>query len=796
MTHFKFCFAVLMLCFSGQALANLNTEKQFEFDIQTSSLSSVISRLAQTVNCEVLFVKGVDVSQNAPGVRGVFTLDQALRRVFTGLKLGYEIIGVQLRIYAAHDTSIILPTVTVEGELYPHSLQPIWGDDTQARFPSYRDPNSVYSIPSSTTEKQYAHNIEQAVSYAAGVEYYSRNAGITPTFYSRGLSIPYSIDGKYYRRGSIPLDPSVIERFDFAFGPSASSLEPGGAINFVMKTPELDSKVNGTSVIGTNDFYKMGFDVNFAEEKDAQNAARLILALNEKKDRKPYVFENSYVIAPQYLHKFNGEGELLVNTYYRKLESYPNDFVAHESTLVRPLPESISLGMPWAKGEVSDTYLSIDISAIPVKGWQFGFGANWREDTIDNLVTPVVPLSEDSALVLQVHALGIVNRSYGTDLSFERDANIFNTSVYLRLGIDAQAFDSLTPFWGPSEFLGIVNLYANEDQRVLPRLEVEREGEFNQWSRFVSVYLSSYVPISNRLALYNDIRFEKIDVEGVFNIVHGDDAGRYWKLESDRFEFVPQASLVYSTDQYRYQLSYAKSYSNQNVFDAENIESIDNFETDYVAPIANRQYEFSIGTDWGDGKPKSRLIIYDIKRSGVRTITQESSETYGGLVNDVAPDQHSSGASLGVYGKVNASLDYDVNVNYNRNTISVEDAGGVVGGIGLTQPLVARTLARYGTANWVLNTWINYYYKTLTLGVGFKYVGDKYAEEENNLKIASYRKVDVGISYAGLPNTEISLNIKNLFNTKYYEGSLGTTYLIEEGDLRSLYLGLKYDFDL
>jgi iron complex outermembrane receptor protein len=55
----------------------------------------------------------------------------------------------------------------------------------------------------------------------------------------------------------------------------------------------------------------------------------------------------------------------------------------------------------------------------------------------------------------------------------------------------------------------------------------------------------------------------------------------------------------------------------------------------------------------------------------------------------------------------------------------------------------------------------------LTLGIGARLIGSRYADEGNSFKLDAFTVFDAALSYDLGQNTTLSLNVDNLFNTEY-----------------------------
>lgn len=141
------------------------------------------------------------------------------------------------------------------------------------------------------------------------------------------------------------------------------------------------------------------------------------------------------------------------------------------------------------------------------------------------------------------------------------------------------------------------------------------------------------------------------------------------------------------------------------------------------------------------------------------------------------------------------SFDLVANVNYNDKTTSVKEVTKF-GLYGFTEPSDKTNNRLHSTAKLIANIWLHYKghtgrFKKIDLGFGLQYFGDRYGDDDNTFVLPSYTKAEVVAKYHWNSNLTLGLSIRNLFDTFYYEGSLGFPYYMEEGEPRSIFLSLR-----
>jgi iron complex outermembrane receptor protein len=82
----------------------------------------------------------------------------------------------------------------------------------------------------------------------------------------------------------------------------------------------------------------------------------------------------------------------------------------------------------------------------------------------------------------------------------------------------------------------------------------------------------------------------------------------------------------------------------------------------------------------------------------------------------------------------------------------------------------------------------------LTLGLGARFVGTRYADNANTLKLSSYTVFDAALNYQITDNASLAVNVTNLFDKKYisHVETWSAPDTLFYGDRRSIKGTLKY----
>ncbi|CAO3433458.1 TonB-dependent siderophore receptor [Azospirillum doebereinerae] len=261
---------------------------QKRFAIPPQSLTDGLTLFGQQSGWQVSVHGALIDGLATPGVEGLLTPDQALRRLLIGTKLAYSVSGspsggntVILRRFAAEaagagNGAVNLAPVVVEGEpgTGETARGPVQGyaatrsaTATKTDTPLIRTPQAVSVIPRKQMDDQNVKSVAQSLRYTSGVfAEYRGSSNLHDETFIRGFGYaPRMLDGLGYGSGSIgQIDPWLLERVEVLRGPSSTlygQTNPGGLINLVSKRPSAKAAREIRVEVGDNGRLEGAFDV-------------------------------------------------------------------------------------------------------------------------------------------------------------------------------------------------------------------------------------------------------------------------------------------------------------------------------------------------------------------------------------------------------------------------------------------------------------------------------------------------------------------------------------------------------
>lgn len=200
---------------------------------------------------------------------------------------------------------------------------------TRTDTPLLETAQSVQIVTNKILDDMGIVSLDESLDYVSGISRQNDFGGVWDNFAIRGFSghentgISMLKNGFADNRGyNAPRDAANIESIEVLKGPSGSlygNTEPGGTINIVTKQPKFTRNNSITTMLGSNDFYRVSADLTGPLSESF--AYRLNVAAEKKKSFRDYIQSERYIIAPSFLWLINDNTYLTYMGEYIKQEA-------------------------------------------------------------------------------------------------------------------------------------------------------------------------------------------------------------------------------------------------------------------------------------------------------------------------------------------------------------------------------------------------------------------------------------------------------------------------------------------
>lgn len=638
-------------------------------------------------------------------------------------------------------------------------------------------PFTISLVPEHVIEASGSRTLSDALRYAGTVGGTDNFGNAGEFFSSRGFQLAngrnYFRDGLRYRKfGQVPLYD--IERIEILRGPASilyGALEPGGVLNTVSRSPSDSFAARARMRAGEYDYYQGTFDVTgpIADGlsaraqglfEDAGSFRDLVenrsTGITGTVDWRPGSSTLITGRATWFKDRRTGDRGIVMayrdGGRFRDAQDRAFDFA--------DVPRSRFLGEEFGNNEFRDINLSLSLRQELGENWQLRgdvVRSNQKEERVYIWAIGTEQI---------VGANGLLNRQIG-DWNARLKGTLGRIEVAgelrtgplthnLLAGGEAERFDNdrtnerfqFAPIdiYAPTYF---ASRPANGPRTV--------NAPFGSLLKTRGFYIQNVMEIGEYFVLLAGLRNDRITDD---NTLNGER-----RLASS--SWTPQVGLVWRPTPFiSPYISYTRSFVPQS--------GSDRFGTPFD-PQRGKQAEGGIKLDIRSAAAVVTAAVFSLDRDNL-TVTDPVDPAFQRL----AGLQRSRGFELSIDAAPVDGLRINVAYNHLFSAEFVND-NNLAGNTIPNAPESALGLfATYDVG----------VIEGLSFSGGVTHVGERFGNSRNLFSLPAYTLVDLGVRYRLADKLELSANIRNLFDTTYYSGSINST-TIGVGQPRSVMLGLS-----
>ena len=653
---------------------------------------------------------------------------------------------------AADDATVGVSDILVLGRGYENRFA------EDKALATIRDtPSSITIIDTARIEKQRLLTLDDVMKQTSGVTVV-RNVSTYPRFFARGFQISsFLIDGTPQQGyASAPYsmpDLFLFDHVEFLRGPSAlfsGSGSPGGSVNLVRKRPKDEFAFTGSLSAGSWDFYRGEVDLSSPLNKAGTARARVGAMVQDAGDFMDEVKKDRKVAFASFDLDLGDATTFSAGGYY-------DDF---DTTLAVGLPAGTDglLDLP------RDSFFGGDGSYAHTKQAQYyaqlnhSFADNWKaRATIQYndlkrrefylYARGPVTVANGGLLNLETYRGNHQAHALSADASLTGDYELFGRASGIILGADYQR--SNWKFQSNYLFAPTPPLLIDVNNPVPPPLP----SNFPVGPGSPDYY--SGKEIQRQYGIYGQTRIEPIEN---FTIVAGGRIGwvTYKTQDFDltpngvytvKHKLSPYVGLVYEfMPKWTLYGSYADVFEPQSAFDRNG---------NPLGPVSGTQLEAGIKTNIISDSFLLTIAAYRIRQSN-RAVTDPVDVNFSissGLVEG-------KGFEIELNGKITPQWSISGGYNYNRNRV-LSDTDPALEGTQFTPVIPKHSVKLFTDYDFEYGTALG----GLSLGGAITWNG---RQRGNGVTQGSYFVADVRAGYDVTEQVNVSVNLNNLFDKKYY----------------------------
>ncbi|HTV32635.1 MAG TPA: TonB-dependent receptor [Methylocella sp.] len=816
------------------------------YEIPGSSIATALNHLADLTGVRMIYRAKLTQNLATPGLKGRYTLTGALDRLLAGTNLTYQLANdgrtVSI-VLAQNDTTqtdeggIGLPTVEVEANKEtdaPGSSQA--GAGLGGRFTGYtvdlstpavvtkdnvpilQTPANIQVVPREVMDDQQDISLRDAiVGYVSSVQ----TPSTTPdsnNFYD-GFNIR-GIDNVNIYRDDLRvweitgIETANLQSVEVLKGPAAflfGRMEPGGVVNLVVKRPLDVPYYSVQEQTGSWGLTRTTVDATGPLTNDKTWLYRINLDYTHNDNAfTDFVTNQNAFIGPTITYHPIEQFRLNIDAEYQNtiFVDNANGFPAF-GTGPAPLPITRYIEQP----EVTVNYPNRQERELAGYDWTFDLFPDWsltnrfaynnndyrQRETLTNTFDQTTGIATFNLWDAYVDAQTIASN---LDLKGKFETGPFKHDVLI--GTDYWYLDkNIEAYSGPNPTVPQMNIFA--PVYSLSGYVAQPNNSFYPWrENWKGVYGQDMISFADdRLHLLLGGRYDWAEFgegSGEFSnfdalLPYNSNTGFGFQNSAAR-AFSPRlGAVVQPVPWLSFYGDFTRSLGVTNVLTVPG--------QPLLPPQVGTQYEGGAKAEFFDKRLTATLAFYDITMTNVpQAVAGTTYSTAVGLIE-------SKGAEFDISGRINT--------NWSLITSYAFDDARILSGTAIGDNCGGGVLcANYGTTvdesgNRLQDVplhsgsiWVKYDasgdFQGLSLGGGVVAVGRRQGDNQNDFQLSPYARVDAMILYHLQPsllpwikNLTAQLNIKNLFNTAYYQSS-STNLNIFPGAPRTFLVSLRAEF--
>ncbi|WP_323586891.1 TonB-dependent siderophore receptor [Aliarcobacter butzleri] len=603
---------------------------------------------------------------------------------------------------------------------------------------------SIQTFNQNFIEDAQLQNIDDVITMSSNTIYTGSSHGRTNQISMRGFSgVPILLDGMKITNKIAHPEIFAYESIEILKGPDSlqyGESSPGGLVNLVKKKPTKNSLAQVELEANDNPSYSPKIDLGGALNNDKSLYFRLTSLLKYDEGwTNSNTDTNKIFVAPSLAYDINDNNTITFVTEYTD-QTEPSDFgtyVNNKGKLIAPIKNMIS--HPDEEFEKTQKIAGFDLDSvfdtwnsnlkyryIDYKGVNGDVHMPQRYNQVTNIVTRAYAYQKQE---FQEHAL---------QETINKEFDLFGKKNNLSIGADYnKAYSKTTMFYVPTvpyninlshpiyEHLTSLSDHPNAMNMTTPKTNVESWGTF----------------IQDNINLTDDLIFSA----GV----------RYSESKPQNGQrtdaTTPSFGLVYHlSSQTSFYTNYSESFTPNSAMD-KNGKILD--------PETGKGYEFGVKQKLFDDKFDLTTAFFKIEKENIALADPNAPAVGGWSIS--SGKQESQGFEIDLSGDITSNLSVIASYGYvdtknkDANNKDLRNIPNHTANLFTTYKLTALNLPDY------------------YIGGGAKYIGNKYADDANNIQLDSALIYNATIGYKK-GNWKANLSVQNLTDEEYVDGALAS----------------------
>lgn len=794
------------------------------YNIPPGPLGAVLSRFAGISGVVLSFDPVLLAGKNSPGLQGRYGVEEGFAILLKDSgyaasrnDAGYMLVprpqvaqastsagGQRMTDASGAAETTVLPTLTVtdEDDGFKAKSQTT---ATKSSLSIRETPQAISVVTQNELRARQVFDVGTALQTSAGVSQVSGNGpfagrnhfghGVTQI---RGINLTPSTafissdreDGMRSAAFATQQDLSLYERIEVVKGPSSALYgrsSAGGFVNRVRKQPLQEFHAEVAPTVGSFDFYRLDGDITGPLTDAGKMRGRLVMAYEDSGSFVDHVEGNRVVVAPGLDINLSPATRLLLLGSYQRDEFIPNPgfpLMLGENGKYRApkIPRSRFVGLP--NEEENHTEIQAATAMLEQK-----LGDHWLvtltlsggvSDEVEGSLLYAYGLAANGDISYLFSTRVLADREAFTgDLRLNGNIDLLDRPATVTLGIDQGHVALKRKSVGEYgyNFSVTPNIYLNNFADI-PGIPNAVPGDFDfiaeDREKGVGVYAQIQFRPSDRLSVLLGGRYDRV------NTSRDTDLANFFYPSQDirSSEFTSRAALTFELQ---------RNITTYGLF-SQAFDPVVNSDVngEFLEPRTGEIFEAGVKTDWLNGRLGINAAAFRLERDKIPLRV--------GINPGGQPVFRSSGLqrSDGIELEINGILQPGWNLSFGGVLLDAKFLGNKD-----EDPNAGR--APEGAADWQLGLFTSYEFQTGSLrglgaGLGFYAIDDRGIRNQDNL-LEGYERVDVSLFYNRFENTQIALQVRNVFDKTYVETAYDAAGPASFGSPLAALLTVRYKFE-
>jgi iron complex outermembrane recepter protein len=656
----------------------------------------------------------------------------------------------------------VVVTTSKSGEF----VQPIGSTATKMEAPLKSVPQSVQIISRRAMDQMQVIRLDDAMRNVSGVTMETGFGGRTDIFQIRGFRTSTESIFKNGFRNSVRTfrETANIQQIEVMKGPASvlyGVSDPGGMVNITTKKPTAFTFQDIQLTANSFGQYRPAIDFGGALNDEKTLKYRLNAVYENGDTYRDFVATKRFFVAPAFTYDFSDRTSLTVEAEYLDHDQASDRGIVAINGVIADVPASRSIGEPDNVGIHQNRLVQYNLQHRFNDIFSLRHASNFTYSSEERKVVEFgsIPKNDatNSKVIRRLQDQYNFERNYATQnelyATFKTGAALEHKTV-----IGVELASSMFDIWFNRSNYDTLNIYnPNYSSKPKPT-KLTFGDDYRDKTQLYGVYVQDFLSISQKLKVLLGARYDIWELENVRQTL--DKKTNTFSAVSTTQRstaFNPRIGLLYEIAG---PLSVYGNWSKGFQPEVGRTKEGETFD-----PSTSDLYEAGIKSGLLSDKVNIKAAYFNITRGNV-AVTDPTDNAFSVQVGEV----RSEGFEADVTGEVVRGLNVIATYSYTDARITKDTKETNIG-------KRFRGVSKHSGSLWTTYELQDGAMKGLGIGGGFTSFGDRPVDANDSFRLPGYTRFDATVYYDN-QKYHAAINLKNLTNVKYYDGSQSATAIM------------------